>query len=256
MERRFLQMMRKSRVERESNIILALDVIDDNVERMVTRCLDILEEVAPFICGLKLNRQVLLPLGLTRTRETILKRARELNLPSIMDCKVNDVGHTNVEIARRYFESGFDAITASPFVGWLDGLSPVFELARRDGRGAVLVVYMSHRGADEGYGQTVVDEKTGKHLKQFEVFAQRAVDWSADGAVVAANSPDKIRMVKSILGSAVPIYSPGVGVQGGDALTALRHGADYLIVGRSIFGSTNPREAARGMLRSLNPPAS
>lgn len=251
MERPFLQMMHRSRVRCKSNLILALDVVDDDMERMVSRCLGILEEVAPFICGLKLNRQILLPLGLARTRETVVKRAKELNLPLIMDCKVNDVGHTNVEIARRYFESGFDAITASPFVGWLEGLSPVFDVARKDGKGVVLLVYMSHRGANEGYGQIVVDEKTGKHLRQFEVFAQRAVDWNADGAVVGATSPEKIGMVKRMLGNAVPIYSPGVGVQGGDALTALRYGADYLIIGRSIFESKNPSEAARGILTSL-----
>jgi len=43
----------------------------------------------------------------------------------------------------------------------------------------------------------------------------------------------------------VPIYSPGIGVQGGKAETALKAGARYLIVGRDIALAQNPAEIAK-----------
>jgi orotidine-5'-phosphate decarboxylase len=45
-------------------------------------------------------------------------------------------------------------------------------------------------------------------------------------------------------GIMLPVYSPGVGVQGGDARAAVESGADYLIVGRSIVESKDPAKSA------------
>ncbi|MBD0299942.1 MAG: orotidine 5'-phosphate decarboxylase, partial [Nitrososphaera sp.] len=39
-------------------------------------------------------------------------------------------------------------------------------------------------------------------------------------------------------------YSPGVGAQGGDAGQAIRNGADYLIIGRSIVEAKQPAKVA------------
>jgi orotidine-5'-phosphate decarboxylase len=40
------------------------------------------------------------------------------------------------------------------------------------------------------------------------------------------------------------ILSPGVGAQGGSASAAIKAGADYIIVGRSIYNAENPEAAA------------
>jgi orotidine-5'-phosphate decarboxylase len=62
--------------------------------------------------------------------------------------------------------------------------------------------------------------------------------------VVGATVPEKIREIHGILGEKVPIYSPGIGVQGGAAETALKAGTRYLIVGREITLAQNPAEIA------------
>jgi len=228
-----------------SNIVLALDLPPDRPQLLLSKSIAILEKVHPYVCAVKINRQLVLPLGLFNGVQKIVKFIHDRGLPAIMDCKINDVGHTNRAIAEYYYEAGFDALTASPFVGWNEGLQPVFELAKEMRRGVILLVYMSHRGAEEGYGQIVRDPKTERSIPQYVLFAEKALSWGADGAVVGATYPEKISEVHEILKGHVPIYSPGVGVQGGDIESAIRAGARYLIVGRTITLAEKPAETAK-----------
>ncbi len=228
----------------ESNIILALDLTNANRRRLLSSSQRTLESVYPYLCAVKLNRQAVLPLGLFDGVQKIVARARDLGLQTIMDAKINDIGNTNRHIAEYYFKAGFDAVIASPFVGWDEGLQPVFEVARKMKRGVIVLVYMSHKGAKEGYGQTVCNPLTGELEPQYKIFASNALRWKADGAVVGATYPDKIREVNAILNGKVPIYSPGVGAQGGDVEAAVKAGARYLIVGRAIFEAKDPAKAA------------
>jgi len=228
-----------------SNVVLALDLPLDQPRHLLSRSTEVLERVHPHVCAVKLNRQLVLPLGLFNGVQEIVSLAHDRELPVIMDCKINDVGHTNRAIAECYFKAGFDAVTASPFVGWDEGLQPVFEVAQQMRRGVLLLVFMSHKGAWEGYGQTIHDPETRKKVPQYVVFAEKALSWNADGVIVGATYPEKIREVHAILGKRVPIYSPGVGVQGGDVESAIKAGARYLIVGRAITLAENPAESAK-----------
>ena len=236
--------MESSAKKKKSNIILALDLGVDRPQRLLTRSLRILNETHDHLCAVKLNRQAVLPLGLFTGVQKIINRAKELKLPTIMDAKINDIGNTNRAIAEYYYKAGFDAVIASPFVGWTEGLQPVFEVAQKMNRGVIVLVYMSHKGAVEGYGQMVHDADTGQLVPQYRIFAEKALRWKADGAIVGATYPEKIREIHAVLKGKVPIYSPGVGAQGGDAEVAVKAGADYLIVGRSVVEDEDPAKKA------------
>jgi orotidine-5'-phosphate decarboxylase len=177
----------------------------------------------------------------------LTRLAHEHGLMAIMDAKLNDVSHINLAVAVQYFDAGFDALIASPFVGWDGGLDTTFKEARERGKGMILLVHMSHRGAAEGYGQSVVDPATGKIQPQFIIFAEKALAWGADGVVVGATQVDKISAVHRILKDEIPIYSPGLLTQGGSIKDAAEAGADYLIVGRSICNSEDPGGTARSI---------
>ena len=87
---------------------------------------------------------------------------------------------------------------------------------------------------------------------QAEEMARLAAEVGAAGVVAPATRPDRIRLIRSIIGEML-IISPGVGAQGGSPAEALRAGADYLIVGRSVYGSEDPARAAHELLSSLQP---
>jgi orotidine-5'-phosphate decarboxylase len=249
--------MQESVRSKKSPIVLALDFpfeTAENRNNVLIKAQKILQAVQPFIAAVKINHHLTLPIGTFDGISNLVKQIRAQGMLAIMDAKVNDIGATNQVIAEYYYAAGFDAIIANPFVGWEEGLKPLFEVAKRLNRGVILLTYMSHKGAVEGYGQTIVDSITGEQIPQYMAFARKAVEWGADGVVVGATRPDKIAEVKSVLGEKASIYSPGVGAQGGGAKSAIRAGADYLIVGREITMAPDPAEAAQKLLYSIKRP--
>lgn len=248
----------KARIEgtaenKKTSIVLALDFPYQNPENrrnLLAKAQTVLEAVHPYICAVKINHHLVLPLGTFNGVQTLIKSIHDKGLPAIMDCKANDIGASNQIIAEYYYAAGFDALIANPFVGWEEGLKPIFDVAHKLQRGVILLAYMSHKAASEGYGQTVCDPETGKKTPQYVSFAKKALKWNADGAAVGATYPEKIREIHEILRENVPIYSPGIGVQGGAAETALKAGAKYLIVGREITLAQNPATMAKKLQAS------
>jgi orotidine-5'-phosphate decarboxylase len=244
----YKQRMEDASKAKQSSIVLALDFPYQKPkerETLLSRTQAVLDMASPYVCAVKINHHLTLPLGTFGGVQTLVKQVHDKGLLAIMDGKVNDIGATNTAIAEYYFEAGFDALIANPFVGWDEGLKPIFDVAQRLQRGVILLTYMSHKGAAEGYGQTIHDAQTGAETKQYLAFAKKALEWHADGVVVGATAPDKIREVYAVLGEKVPIFSPGVGAQGGAAEVALKAGARYLIVGREIVQAENPAEQAK-----------
>lgn len=242
--------MEQTARNKESNIVLALDFPFEKPENrgsLFSKAEHVLEAVQPYICAVKFNRHLILPLGTFNGVQELVEKAHDMELMTIMDCKVNDIGSTNRIIAEYYYAAGFDALTANPFVGWEEGLEPVFDVAHRMQRGVILLIYMSHKAAREGYGQTIRHSEKGEKVLQYVSFAEKALKWGADGAVVGATYPEKIKVIHEILKETVPIYSPGIGAQGGETAAALKAGARYLIVGRAITRAEKPAEAAKNI---------
>lgn len=246
----FKTKMQETMKSKNSRLVLALDFsfeVPEKRENILIKAQKVLKAVSPYICAVKINHHLTLPLGTFDGVQQLVEQIHGQGMLAIMDAKVNDIGNTNQIIGEYYFAAGFDAIIANPFVGWDEGLEPLFEVSKKLDRGIILLTYMSHKGASEGYGQTIIDGKTGKKTLQYISFARKALIWGADGVVVGATAPLKIGEVKQILQDKVDIYSPGVGAQGGSAESAIKAGASYLIVGREITNSNDPTATARSL---------
>jgi orotidine-5'-phosphate decarboxylase len=230
--------------ERHTRVILALDLDGKPPVNLLRIGEGLIDDTRKFVCGVRFGRQTVLNLGLKFT-SSLTKRVHTNGHPCIIDDKLSDIGPTNEAIARAYYHLGFDAIIVNPSSGWKNGLEPVFRLSHAGGQGVIVLAYMSHPGANETYGQRVFNGNSRKPTYQYEKYARRALEWNSDGVVVGATRPKVIRNLKPILKGRVPIYSPGVGTQGGSLTAAKKAGSDYFIIGRSITRAKAPMKVSR-----------
>jgi orotidine-5'-phosphate decarboxylase len=192
------------------------------------------------ICAIKMNFHLILPLSFSEISE-INRLAHHYGLVSIADLKLNDIKSTN-EIAIEYLAMmKFDAVIVNPFMG-KDELRVASTLAHKINFGIIALVYMSHPGAEEGFGINVVADKSlyasKKVTKMYKVFFDYASKSHVDGIIIGATQ-DKI--LKELSGHRrLPVYSPGLGKQGGDIAKAAKNGTNFFIIGRSIIESKDP----------------
>lgn len=163
----------------------------------------------------------------------IAKIAEKLGILRIADFKLADIGDVMSSSLEQLRNLGYDAAIAHAFVGIRGGLEVLVSRASELGVKVILVVSMSHEGSREFYD---------RHFTEFLSLTRELGVW---GIVVPATRPHLISKARTVLGHSVRILSPGVGVQGASYGTAICHGADYEIVGRSIARAANPVETAR-----------
>ncbi len=108
------------------NVILANDY-DLSVKNLQTKTIENIKELHPFLCGIKLNFHLLLPLSGKEILK-INKLAHRYGLQTIADIKLNDIGNTNRVTTENLWNLGFDAVIANPIMG-LDSLKNLVKSA-------------------------------------------------------------------------------------------------------------------------------
>ena len=196
---------------------MALDEIDPVKARSVASA------VAPHVDAIKINWPLVLSAG-----PAMITELAELR-PVICDFKLADIPNTNRLITEQAIGRGADGVIVQGFPG-MDSVKAVVDAAA--GAAVFVVTEMSHPGGQE-FTAPVADR-----------IAQMAVEAKASGVIAPATRPGRISEIRKIVGR-LSILAPGVGAQGGSAADAIRAGADYVIVGRSIYASPDPAKAAR-----------
>jgi orotidine-5'-phosphate decarboxylase len=211
-----------------AELILALDATDKK------KAITIAEACAPHIDAIKLGYPLVLSCGLSFADELA-----DLDLPLIADFKVADIPNTNRLIAEQVFDAGFTSIICHGFTG-KDSITACVEAAGDCGGACFVVAEMSHPGATTFF-----------HGGTAEKIAELAMECGADGIIAPATRPERVKLLRKIVGKR-KILSPGVGAQGGDA-AAVAKLVDGIIVGRAIYEADNPGAAAEGFshLRSV-----
>jgi orotidine-5'-phosphate decarboxylase len=225
----------------DSRIILANDY-DSTNKKIFSQTIQNIKTLHKFLCGIKLNFHILLPLGKKEVIR-INKTAHQYGLQTIADIKLNDIGNTNQITSKTLWDFGFDAIIINPIMGPKAIRKIVTEAHKRD-KGVIALCHMSAPEAKASYEINVKLSKNSKPKPLYQLFLKWAISSGADGIIVGATYPKIINHCKKISGKKLDIYSPGIGTQGGSGKKAITSGSDFLIVGRTILGSKNPPRMA------------
>jgi orotidine-5'-phosphate decarboxylase len=209
----------------KSRLIIALDVTDRE------EALSIAKNLGSAVDAIKVNYPLVLATGLGIIGE--IKQYANV----IADFKVADIPNTNTLICQETFKAGADAIICQGFVGQ-DSVKACVDVATKSNRDVYVVTEMSHPGAMD-FLQS--------HALELVDLAIRA---GASGIIAPATRPEKLAEIRSRAGN-LKILSPGVGAQGGDARKAIDAGADFVIVGRSIYNAKDPYKAALDFIEQL-----
>ncbi len=206
-------------MEKKTRVILALDVTSRE------DALRVVGAVKDYVDAIKLNWPLILAVGPEIIRE--MSGFKDV----ICDLKIADIPNINRLIVEQAVSRGASAVICHGFTGE-DSVRACVEAAK----GQVFVVTeMSHPGGKQ-YTAPVADR-----------LAALAKSVGARGIVAPATRPERIVALRKIIDN-LEIISPGVGAQGGKASDAIRAGADYIIVGRTIYESTDPATAARKLV--------
>jgi orotidine-5'-phosphate decarboxylase len=215
-------------MKKNTGLILALDVGSKE------QALSLAGKLRHYFDAIKIGYPLILNAGLDVVEEI------SAYSPVIADLKVADIPNTNRLICQAAFGAGACGVIAQAFPG-KDSLLACAESASDYEADLYVVTEMSHPGAELFMAPLA------------ERMAYLAAEVGAAGVVAPATRPERIRLIRSIIGQRT-IISPGVGAQGGSAVAALQAGADYLIVGRSIYEAEDPEGSAKKLLSSLGLP--
>ncbi|MCL2031708.1 MAG: orotidine-5'-phosphate decarboxylase [Methanomassiliicoccaceae archaeon] len=212
-------------MKRDTGLILALDETD------AVKAMRIAAAVSDKVDAIKINWPLILSAG-----PDVITQLSEVS-DVICDLKVADIPNTVRLIVEGAVSRGASGVIVHAFTGE-DSLREAVSAA---GDAEIFAVTeMSHPG-----GGTF----TAKHAEEM---AEMGVRCGVAGFIAPATRPDRIRAIRSIAGD-LKILSPGVGAQGGSALSAISAGADYVIVGRTIYGADDPASVASSLADEIRP---
>ena len=231
---------RLSQISKTNGKVILANDYDLSVKNLETKTIDNIKQLHPYLCGIKLNFHLLLPLS-GKEISKINKTAHRYGLQTIADIKLNDIGNTNRVTTDHLWNLGFDAVIVNPIMG-LDSLKSLVKSAHKNGKGVITLCHMSAPEAKLSYDMAI---KMGKKQQLYQLFLDWALLAKVDGIIVGATFPKIIRYCSQKATNNLSIFSPGVGTQGGNANEVLLAGTNYLIVGRTILNSKNPVNLAK-----------
>ena len=231
---------RLSKISKTNGKVILANDYDASVKNLDTKTIQNIKKLYPYLCGIKLNFHLLLPLSAKEIIK-INKTAHQFGLQTIADIKLNDIGNTNRVTTEHLWNLGFDAVIANPIMG-LDSLKNLVKSAHKNQKGVITLCHMSAPEAKLSYDMEI---RMGKKQQLYQLFLNWALTAKVDGIVVGATFPKIIQYCSKKAGKNLSIFSPGVGTQGGNATEVISSGTNYIIVGRTILNSKNPVAVAK-----------
>ena len=209
-------------LDRKNRLIISLDVADPERAKEIARA------VHAHVDALKIHWPVILGGGLKPVPE-LSKLA-----PVIIDAKLSDIPNTNRMACDSMLSSGARGVICQGFAGD-DSVRACID----SGLDVFVIVEMTHPGSHRFISG---------HSEEIAAMARSV---GATGIIAPGNRPERLELYRSIIGPDLQILCPGIGAQGGRPGDAIAAGADFEIVGRSIYRSEDPEAAAEEISRLI-----
>jgi len=244
----FRELTLKFAKEKNSRIVLALDLYKElytlplNIrekerKNLLDSAINLLSNIEDYIAGIKIGLPFSLCVNLDNVEEIIKNFSNKYFF--ICDFKIADIGYTNSLIIRNILNIGFNAIIAHAIIGFKDGLERIVSEAKKFNAGVLALCAMSHNGAEEFINK--------HYIELLEIAAKSKVD----GFILPATYPSYISTARKLYPWAL-IFSPGVGTQKAAFGSAINNGADFEIIGRSIYEAENPKKEIEKILKEMS----
>lgn len=203
-------------------------------EEFCSRVLEIVKPLVPVVKPQSAFFEACGPEGMA-VLQRLLRKARDLNLITVLDGKRNDVAST----ASAYADAAFggtrldgrvypvweaDALTINPYLG-RDAVEPFLESARRARAGLFVLVRTSNPGAGQ-FQDLLVSSGATPARPLYQHVGEAVASWAREnlgacgmgdvGAVVGATYPAELATLRKLLPEVIFLV-PGFGVQGGKA---------------------------------------
>ncbi len=197
--------------------------------------LNTIRAVSPFVEAIKIGNLVLLEYGLE-----IIKIIKDnTNKPLLVDIKFMDIQYIAEQIVTKIISEGGDGIMISGVVG-----GDVISSCRKIMSNEMLFIFTQFTHMTGLISDEIADE-----------CIDLSIALKCDGVQIPATIPHRILNVREKVGDKLTIISCGIGAQGANIGSAIASGANYEIIGRSIYQpiapNHSPAEAAESIRRDI-----
>lgn len=228
-------------VRASERLILALDVATvDEAERLLGRVGD---DVPVVKVGLEL---------FTLAGPRLVHRLQEAGKRVFLDLKFLDIGETVRRATRQVADLGVEFLTVHADRKALDAAVKARKESR-SGLKILAVTVLTSTGAKDL-------QEAGIQMSVPDLVAARArvaSELGCDGVVASGEEP---RMIRQQVGGSLLIVTPGIRMEQASRddharvstpASAIEAGSDYLVVGRPIRDASDPRAAARAIIKEM-----
>ncbi len=219
--------MKKSEFCDQFGILFAADI---DSEKELFLCLDI---ISCEIAAVKLGNYTLYKHGI-KIIEQIKSR---YNLPVFADIKLTDVSHVAKKVAVDIADAGANVIVATGVCGH-EVIGDLVDTLDTNCEIWVFTEFTNDTG--------LIDEELADRT------IHNCIKAGALGVQAPGTRPYRIDDARSYVGDNIAIMSCGIGYQGGRFGSAIQNGANFEIIGRSIYASRTPLDIVREANISIN----
>jgi orotidine-5'-phosphate decarboxylase len=183
-------------------------------------CLNIIAAVGDYAPVMKPNAQFILYALNYNDIKDLVEKIHDQNSLALLDVKLSDIGST-IDAGLYWIDSlGFDAVTFSPFPGYENGVDAIYNWSKEKDKGIFVLCRMSNPGTHDYQSRLLDGEKFYLRL------ARDACNHGANGFVAGCTATEELKDIREIIGPERLILAPGLGVQGGDPVNALKLGTN------------------------------